>query len=131
MSQGDVENLRSFWEAWAGGSLDMSLLDPQVTYEDENLPDHAGETYRGHEGVARATERWLEAFEELEIELERIVAADDRLVSIHHVRAKAWHTGIVFEGPLAYVYTFRDGKIVHFRSYRDPAEALAAVGISG
>jgi ketosteroid isomerase-like protein len=131
MSQGDAENLRVFWKAWAAGSIDMSLLDPQVTYEDENLPDHAGETYRGHEGVARATERWLEAFEELEIELDRIVGSDDRLVSIHRVRAKAWHTGIVFEGPLAYVYTFRDGKIVHFRSYRDPAEALEAVGISG
>jgi hypothetical protein len=29
-------------------------------FEAANLPDHSGETYRGLEGVARATERWLE-----------------------------------------------------------------------
>ena len=47
----------------------MSLLDPEVDYEDTILPDHVGETYRGHEGVSglRALDR---AFEELTIELE-------------------------------------------------------------
>jgi len=43
----------------------MSLLDSEVTYEDAILPDHVGETYRGVEGVARATERWLEPYEEV------------------------------------------------------------------
>jgi ketosteroid isomerase-like protein len=80
--------------------------------------------------VARATERWLEPFESLVIELERIAGTGDRLVSIHHVRLKARHTGIEMEGPLAYLYTFRDGRIVHFRSYRDPGAALEAAGLA-
>jgi ketosteroid isomerase-like protein len=42
------------------------------------------------------------------------------------VRAKAGYTGLEFETPLAYVWTFRDGKIVHFKSYLDPAEAIEA-----
>lgn len=130
MSGENAENLRAFWELWKGGSIDMALLDPEVTYEDGALPDHVGETYRGHEGVARATERWLEPFESLTVELDRIVGSGDQLVSIHHVRMKARHTGIEFEGPLAYAYRFRDGKIVHFRSYLDPAEALEAAGLS-
>jgi len=107
----------------------MSLLDPEITYEDTTLPDHVGETYRGHEGVARATERWAEPYEELTIELERIVGAGDRLVSIHRVRARARHTGIEFEGPLAYLWTFRNGKVNQFRSFRDPEEALEAAGL--
>jgi ketosteroid isomerase-like protein len=126
----NAESLRAFWELWASGSVDMSLLDPEVEYEDTVLPDHVGETYHGHEGVARATERWLDPFESLAIELVRIVGSGDRLVSVHHVRMKARHTGIEFEGPLAYVYRFRDGKIVHFRSYWEPADALAAAGLS-
>lgn len=109
----------------------MSILDPEVTYEDSNLPDHIGETYRGHEGVARATARWLEAYDNLTIELERIVAAGDRLVSIHRVRGRARYSGIEDEGPAAYVWTFRNGKVIHFRSYRDPDEALAVVGLQG
>jgi hypothetical protein len=35
----------------------LSRIDPEVVYEDRNLPDHIGETYHGHEGVTRAAER--------------------------------------------------------------------------
>jgi uncharacterized protein len=116
-------------EAWSRGEGDMSILDPKVAYEDSTLPDHVGEIYRGRQGVARATERWLEPYEELTIELEQVVGAGDRLVSIHRVRGKARYTGIEAEGPVAYIWTFRDGKVVHFRSYRDPDEALEAAGL--
>jgi ketosteroid isomerase-like protein len=84
----------------------------------------------GHEGVIRATERWVEPFEWLTIKFEQIVDMGDRLVSIHRFRAKARHTGIELEGPVAYLWTFRHGKVIHFRSYRDPEEALEAARLS-
>jgi len=128
----NVENLRAFWDAWTPGEeMDMSLLDPDVAYEDTTLPDHIGEEYRGHEGIARAAERWLDAYESLTIELERIVGTGDRLVSIHRARSKARYTGIEEEGPLAYTWTFRNGKVIHFRSYRDTNEALRVAGLRG
>jgi ketosteroid isomerase-like protein len=135
MSQENVENLRAVLEAWdvrawKQGGFDVSLLDPEVTYEDTILPDHIGETYRGHEGVIRATERWIEPYEDMTIELERIVGAGDRLVSIHRVRGTARYSGIEGQGPVAYVWTFRDGKVIHFQSYREPDEALEAAGLS-
>jgi ketosteroid isomerase-like protein len=140
MSQENVENLRAFLETWSreawtleawqrGEVMDMSFLDPEVTYEDSNLPDHVGEAYRGHEGIVRAAERWIEPFEWLLVELEQIVDAGDRLVSIHRARSKARYTGIEFDTPLAYLWTFRDGKVIHFRSFREPGEALEAVGL--
>ena len=130
MSQQNVESLRAFWESWQPGEeMDMSILDPEVAYEDSNLPDHIGETYRGHEGVARATARWLEAYDNLTIELERIVAGGDRLVSIHRVRGRARYSGIEDEGPAAYVWTFRGGKVIRFQSFREPDEALKAAGL--
>ena len=89
-SELNVESIRAFWEGWTPGhGMDMSILDPDVVYEDANLPDHIGEPYSGHEGVARATERWLEPYESVTLELERIVGSGDRLVSIHHGRSKA------------------------------------------
>ena len=139
MAPQNVENLRAFLKTWEGEpwrlestapqTPELSLLDPDVTYEDATLPDHVGETYRGREGVVRATERWVEPFEWLAVELQQIVGTGDRLVSIHRFRAKARHTGIELEGPVAYAWTFRDGKVVHFRSYRDPEEALEAAGL--
>jgi ketosteroid isomerase-like protein len=133
VSRDHVDDLRAFLEkssveAWRRGE-DLSLLDPEVTYEDTTLPDHVGENYRGHEGVARATVRWAEAYEELTVDLDRIVDAGDRLVSIHRVRGRARHTGIEAEGPVAYLWTFRDRKVIHFQSYRDPEEALEAAGL--
>lgn len=143
MSQENAEKLRALFEtwttatetwheareAWRRGESDMSLFDPDVTYEDANLPDHVGEMYHGREDVLRAAERWIEPFEWLLIELEQIIDSGDRLVSIHRWRAKARHTGIEFDTPLAYIWTFRDGTVIHFRSYLDPEQALAAAGL--
>lgn len=132
MSRENVADLRAFWETWnTSETPDLSLLDPDVTYEDTILPDHVGETYHGHEGVARAVARWFEPFAEITISLERIVGEDDCLVSIHRVRTTARHTGIQFESPLAYVYTLREGKVIHFKSFWDPQQALDAAGLEG
>ena len=102
---------------------DFSLLDPDVVFEDDILPDHAGEAYRGHEGMMRAIRTWLQPYERFTIELEDVVGSGDRLVSIHRFRATARHTGIEAELHYAYVWTFRDGKVVHVQSFRDPEEA--------
>jgi ketosteroid isomerase-like protein len=59
----------------------------------------------------------------------QIVGAGDRLVSIHRARSKARHTGIEFDTPLAYVWTFRDGKVIHFQSFIDPEQAIEAAGL--
>ena len=141
MSQENVQNVRQWaaaWEMKAGqgalvdrstGEPVLSHLDPEVTYQDMALPDHIGETYHGHEGVVRATERWVEPFDELQVDLERIVGSGACIVSIHRFRATARHTGIEFEEPLAIVWKFRDGKVIHFQSYRDPDQALEAAGL--
>ena len=82
-------------------------------------------------GVVRATERWAEPFQELTVELERIVGAGDCLVSIHTFRARAKHTGIEFDEPLAILWRFRNGPVIYFRSFREPGEALEAAGLRG
>jgi ketosteroid isomerase-like protein len=137
----NIENLRRRLEQWdpkaeieafkQGRPVgDMSLIDPAVVFEDTDLPDHAGETYHGYAGIARATEQWVEAFESVDLELERIEGSGDRLVSIHRLRMKGRHTGIEFESGLAYVWTFREGRVVHIQGFLDPAEALEAAGLS-
>ena len=141
MSQENVENLRVLASAfstqtihavagaWRRGEFDLSLFDPEVIYEDQQMPDHAGDTYLGHEGVLRAMETWSEPFEEMTIELQQIVGSGDLLVSIHRLRARARYTGIQFDEAIAYTWVFRDGKIVHITGFGDPEEALKAVGL--
>lgn len=132
MSEENVENLRAFLLQNPVGEqdLDLSLLDPDVAFEDTVLPSHVLETYRGHEGVVRAIRAWLEDFEEFTIELEEIVGTGDRLVSIHSFRGKARYSGIELTLRFAYLWTFRNGKVIRFVSFRDPAEAHEAAGAS-
>jgi len=146
MSDANVENLRgmlamystqtihALLEAWRRGEVDsalLDLLDPEVTYEDYDLPDHAGEVFHGPAGVVKAVESWAEPYEEMTNELERIVGSGDCLVAIHRFRARARRTGIEFDQPSAYVYTFRDGKVIRIQGFWDPQEALAAAGLEG
>jgi ketosteroid isomerase-like protein len=143
MPEQNLENLRVFLEAWgrepftpenvssrAGQpeAIDLQPLDPDVVFEDTALPDYAGDVYRGPAGVARAVERWIEGTEWLLLELERIVSVGDRFVSVHRMRSKARYTGIEFDALVAYIWTFRDGRVIHYKSYRDPEEAMAAAG---
>jgi ketosteroid isomerase-like protein len=139
MSQENVERLRLHLQPWGEpgglqatgwGEGDWSLIDPEATYEDDSLPDHAGEVYRGHEGLARATRQMIEPFEDTTIPLERIVGSGDCLVSIHRIRAKARHTGIAFDIPYAYIWDFRDGKIIRGRGFASTKKALKAAGLA-
>lgn len=136
MSRDNAEKLRAFTGTWTTAddalnlSADMSLLDPNVIYEDNVLPDHTREAYRGHEGVLRAIWTWLEPYERFRIDLEQIIGTGDRLVSIHRFEGKARSSGIETEIRYAYLWVFRDGRIIRFVAFRHPEQALEAAGLS-
>jgi ketosteroid isomerase-like protein len=141
VSQEDLENLRAHFEQWHGRALraearpweaiDLSLFDPDVVFEDATMPDLVGERYRGHEDVVRALEGSIEPFEWIVVELEQIIDAGERVVSVHSVRAEAQYTGIEFDFRAAYLWTFRDGKVVHIQGSPSRKQALKAVGLEG
>ena len=114
-------------DVWAAYSrAGAPVYAPEFVYEDDFLPDHVGEMYRGLDGLRRAWTGFVEPFEEMAYELEQIIGSGDRIVSIHRVRAKARHTGISQDFRVAYSFTFRGGRLVHCRAYRDADQALKA-----
>jgi hypothetical protein len=88
------------------------------------LPDHVGETYRGLDGLRRASAAFVEPLEEMVYDLERIVGAG--FLSIHRVRAKARHSGIVQDFRVAYIWAYRGGRPIHAQGFRDADQALKA-----
>jgi ketosteroid isomerase-like protein len=116
------------WAAYSRASA--PVYAPEFVYEDNFLPDHVGETYRGLDGLRRAWTGFTEPFEEIVYDLEGIVGSGDCIVSIHRVRSKARHTGIVQDFRVAYAWTFRSGRLIHCRAFRDADQALEAVGLS-
>jgi ketosteroid isomerase-like protein len=133
MSRENVETVRTSWEAWMKGDVAalLGILDSEVVYEDDLLPDHAGETYRGVEGLVRAWSSWTEPWEDFESGLEWVRdAGHDVVVSCHWARMRGKGSGIPGEVTYAYVWRFEAGKVVYCKSFGEPSEALGAVGLS-
>ena len=143
MSQENVEFIRGVLEAnqdpevlalLATEDSDLSWVDPDVEWDasriGELIPDVA-EVFHGHEGVRTYWRRWLEAWSNLEYEVEDVLdAGDDEVVLIHNQRQWGLHTGIVTEMPAyAMVFTMRDGRLVRWRTFPSHAEALEEVGV--
>ena len=142
MSQENVEIVRAATAAasnpdglalLAHGDLDLTFIDPEIEWDASGdlVPDLAG-VYWGHEGVRTYWRRWLEAWRALEFEVQDILdAGDEVVVLIRNQRQWGRYTGIATElPPYALVYTFRDGKVVRFRSFPNHESALKAVGLA-
>jgi ketosteroid isomerase-like protein len=134
MSEENVQIIREMWEEGVKGdptAVPTSFMDPDVVYEDQFIPDHAGETYRGHDGMQRAWDQVLDAFEEGDFDNEILWTRDagDAVVSCHHVRARGKGSGVAVEFDYAYVWRLRAGKIIRCTSFRSSAEALEAAGL--
>jgi hypothetical protein len=117
------------WEQLAQHEAVIALIRADTVFVDNVLLDHPGEEFRGLDAVVRAAERWIEDCEWMLLELLDVIDADEHVVSIQTAHMKMHHTGLEFESPLAYVYTFRESECVRIQSFVDVGEALKAAGL--
>jgi ketosteroid isomerase-like protein len=89
------------------------------------------ETYRGFDGFVRLNDELREVWTEWHVTPERIVAADDRVVSIETVRGRGRGSGLETEARYASIWTFANGRVTRVELGFDPDEALKAVGLEG
>jgi ketosteroid isomerase-like protein len=86
--------------------------------------------YRGLEQIAAfARDEMHEMWGEYRIDVEDVLEDDDRVVVVYTERLVARRTAAQVAARAADVYTLRDGRIAAIRFYREPEEALAAVGL--
>jgi ketosteroid isomerase-like protein len=131
MSRENMEAVRKIYDAWVRSDPAQAFdyLDPEVVWEAiEDAPD-AG-TYRGHSGVKRYMDDWLQDFEDFAFDFAQPVEVDERLVLEQWARNRGKGSGLETEIHYAAVYTFRDGKLFTVKEYNSRADALEAVGLS-
>jgi ketosteroid isomerase-like protein len=134
--ESNVERLRTLLDPMSGVMWNaarvsswtsrLEIFDPNVVFEDSAMFD---ETFRGHEGIVEAFRRWIDAFASTRVDLVEIVGEGDKAVSTHRFRATAHHTGVEVKGEYAFLWRFRDGRVVHYQSVTDPTSALRAAGL--
>ncbi len=109
--------------------LIAQACDPDIEWV-EDPRRAAGQVHRGHEGVRRSWERWLDQWDDYETEPERFVDCGDDVLAIALERARGRSSGANVSSPKYLVFTMRAGKIARYREFEDEQAALEAVGLS-
>jgi ketosteroid isomerase-like protein len=107
--------------AWVG------LIDPDIEWDTSAAP--SGTRTRGAEAALADYRAMLEAWDEYESVVERIVSAGDQVLAVVRNRGRGRAGGVPIEAVRAHIWRIRDGRAVSMRQYMNPAEAFAALGV--
>jgi ketosteroid isomerase-like protein len=119
----NVELAQAVYRALAEGAPTHELIHADAEYIN---PPYAVEP--GTRPWAVALEQLREIYPDFSLEpLEYSAVGEDRVLVIAHARATG-ASGVTTDQRLAHLWTIRDGLIVRFEWYNDPAEAHAALG---
>ena len=130
MSPGNVELLREL--------LSKAVEDPDAYFDrvDENVEWDLRDTtspiagvYHGRDEVRELYRRWAGAFSDWRFHIDRLIGAGDHVVAFVTEHGRGRGSGAEVEMKRANVSTFRDGKVVRFRSFSSREDALRAVGL--
>jgi ketosteroid isomerase-like protein len=131
MAGDNVEIVRAVLEAWNESRLDSvsHLISDHITWlEVEGRLESAGSEVRGRGRVLSGMD--AEVWASYRLEPETVVELKGRVLAILREIARGRASGLEVEGRWGYVVTVKDGKIERVEAYRDPREALDAVGVS-
>ena len=130
MSEENVEVVRRFYAAWSGDELPgpTELMNPEIEYVN---PDRAVEpgTRRGLAAFSRAVEKVFEGWETYDMEPEQFRAVGDQVAVVTRYRGRGRGSGVEVEGRESALWTVRDGKVVRYAWFHEPADALEAAGL--
>ena len=123
----NVETFERLIAAFNEGGVD-AVLDFYADDIEIYDPDQAGDgTWRGHGGARQMLERMLTGTEQTVIRDFELIPSGDRVVALIHTYFRGDGGVPEVEVRDAHVLTFRDGKVVYWRLYTDPNEALTDV----
>jgi len=135
MSEENVEIVRRIHEAVEHGDIDtvLGLYDPEIVWVFTRSPFGEflkNDVYRGHEGLKRMfRERYDDAWREIEDELQEVIDAGARVVSVVSTHGRGRASGAEVRKTHAGVWTIRDGRVVRVE-WMSREEALEAAGLS-
>jgi ketosteroid isomerase-like protein len=136
MSQENVETVRRLYDEFLARPdrvMDPAILqffDPAIQlHQSESFLGTAG-TFHGYEGLVRSARELFETFRDLHWVPIRLIDAGDQVLATFEARAYGKNSDVEVKVTGGHVWTFRDGRIVAWHVYMDPAQAFEAVGLS-
>jgi|SRR6187399_349125 ketosteroid isomerase-like protein len=132
MSEKNVEIVRRATEAYSRGDLDEALASwsADAVLDWSNSRGLEAAVVRGRDEIRAYMEQFLEAFEEVRIELEDVFEADEGVVIVENLAYFRGRDGIEVTARSAWVITLQNGCQTSLTLYQSKADALKAAGPS-
>jgi ketosteroid isomerase-like protein len=131
MSQENVEMARKVLDALSKRDLSrlIALSDPEVEWRSFFALAEEG-AYLGHDGAQRFMSDLNDAWEIAYAEVDDELGVGDVVVLVGRIHYRGKGSGVESKSPAGWMLKFRAGKLLCFRAFREPAQALEVVGLS-
>jgi ketosteroid isomerase-like protein len=128
LSQEALDIVRRSAERWNAGDFDGMFelyADDLVVVTGEHWPE-ANLVMEGKDAFRESTREWLDVWQSVELETDRVEAFGDRVVAQGRWRSTGRASGVQGTMPVHMVLTVRDGRIARLEWYPDHERAVAA-----
>jgi ketosteroid isomerase-like protein len=132
MSQQNVELAREVMSALSRGDYDrlVTLADPEVEWRSFFAELGEGGVYRGLDGMRRYLDDLADAWEVVRADVDDVIGVGNVVLLVGRIHYRGKGSGAEDETPAGWMLKFRQGKVIRFRAFRDPEQALEAAGLS-
>jgi len=107
----------------------LELTDPEVEWHSFLAQLGEAGVYRGHDGIRQYVQDLQDAWEVFQATVEDTIAIGNVVLIVSRLRYRGKGSGVDAASPAGHMVKFREGRIVLMRSFRDPENALTAVGL--
>jgi ketosteroid isomerase-like protein len=133
MSQENAERMRAAYDAWNRQDLAafLNFFAPAHVFHTSGVFPSHDPVYRGRERLREFWEAFHDAWERVDIKVDRLSdLGDERVLALVNFDAVGRGSGVEVQREFAFLSTFEEGLVVETRSYASQSEALEAVGLS-
>jgi ketosteroid isomerase-like protein len=131
MSERNIELHRRAVEAYNARDIEafIACADPSVEFHAAFAT--VGGVYHGHDGLRKFFRDIEDAWgDENSLEPEAYFDLGERTLAFYLLHARGRHSGAEVATPIAHVYRWREGLVVHGKSYLHKEDALNDLGVS-
>lgn len=107
----------------------IALSHPEVEWHSFFAVGEGGGMYRGHDGTRRYMNDVTDAFEIGRAEVDDGLGVGDVVVLVGRLHYRGKGSGVESASSAGWMLKFRNGKLLCFRAFREPEQALEAVSL--
>jgi ketosteroid isomerase-like protein len=108
----------------------MALTDPEVEWHSFFAELGEGGMYRRHSGTRQYMRDLDDAWEILRADIDDGLGVGDIAVLVGRLHYRGRASGVETESPAGWILKVRHGRVVYFRAFREPEQALEAIGLA-